>query len=477
MTPRPPYPELPEQDVVAPTREDPLVTWASEGVGGPRGARAADGGSWWTPVRVLVVLVVLASGLGVLAKQHCRAEGWSTPDQFVHVCYSDIPHLFIGRGLDRGAVPYLDEAGAEPVEYPVLTGAVLWGTAALVPDDVEDRSLRFFDINVILLALSAVVVVVATARTVRRRPWDAAIVAVAPVLVLTGTINWDLWAVALTALALLAWSRERTVTAGVLLGLATAAKFYPLLLLGPLLVLCLRAGKLRDFGAALGAAVLAWTVVNLPVLIADPAGWSYFYTFSRDRPAGFSSPWYTLDLLGSGVPPERLNAVSSGLFLLCCLVIGALGLLAPRRPRLHALCFLTVAAFLLTNKVYSPQFVLWLLPLAALARPRWRDIGIWQVGQVVHFVGIWYHLVGFSTEDRGLPDAGYAWTVAAHLAGTLWLVGVVVRDTLLPEHDPVRLDGSDDPGGGVLDSAPDAHPPPLRALRRWWQRRAPSPVG
>jgi hypothetical protein len=38
-------------------------------------------------------------------------------------------------------------------------------------------------------------------------------------------------------------------------------------------------------------------------------------------------------------------------------------------------------------------------------------------------------------------------------------VAMVVRDILRPEHDPVRLDGSDDPGGGVLDGAPDAHRP------------------
>ena len=38
-------------------------------------------------------------------------------------------------------------------------------------------------------------------------------------------------------------------------------------------------------------------------------------------------------------------------------------MLAPRRPRFGAMAFLVIAAFLLTNKVYSPQYVLWLLPL------------------------------------------------------------------------------------------------------------------
>ncbi|GAA4953110.1 hypothetical protein GCM10023238_19340 [Streptomyces heliomycini] len=43
---------------------------------------------------------------------------------------------------------------------------------------------------------------------------------------LTATINWDLLAVALTAAAMLMWSRGRSLAFGVLLGLATAAKLY-----------------------------------------------------------------------------------------------------------------------------------------------------------------------------------------------------------------------------------------------------------
>ena len=51
-----------------------------------------------------------------------------------------------------------------------------------------------------------------------------------------------------------------------------------------------------------------------------------------------------------------------------------------------------VAALVLSNKVYSPQYVLWLLPLAVLARPRWRDLLIWQGAEVLYFLAIWYRL-------------------------------------------------------------------------------------
>ena len=73
-----------------------------------------------------------------------------------------------------------------------------------------------------------------------RRPWDAAIFALSPTLALTGLINWDLLAVGLVAGALWAWSRDRPVLTGVLIGLGAATKLYPLFLLGGLLIICLR---------------------------------------------------------------------------------------------------------------------------------------------------------------------------------------------------------------------------------------------
>ena len=62
------------------------------------------------------------------------------------------------------------------------------------------------------------------------------------------------------------------------------------------------------------------------------------------------------------------------------------------------MAFLVVAAFLMTNKVYSPQYVLWLLPLMILARPKWRDWLIFTAGELIYFVA------GLGT--RRFPDTG-----------------------------------------------------------------------
>ena len=98
------------------------------------------------------------------------------------------------------------------------------------------------------------------------------------------------------------------------------------------------------------------------------------------------------------------------------------GFRAPSTPRLAQLGFLVVAGFLLVNKVYSPQYVLWLLPLAALARPRWRDQLVWQACEVVYFASVWWYLDG-DLQPGGGEDVGFYWVaIVIRMLGELYLV-------------------------------------------------------
>jgi uncharacterized membrane protein len=458
----------PEDTVVVPADEDPVSAAASELIGGAPGRHALLGVSWWTAARVLAVITVVVWALGMVQKVPCYESGWfyGATAQYDHACYSDIPHLFTLRGFNLpGNIPYVDKipGSTDPtmqyLEYPVLTGLFVWGAAQLTPTGGGDvyREQIFYLVNAGMLLICAVVAVVAVSRTHRRRPWDALLFALAPVLALDGTINWDMLAVALAAVGMALWARRYPVWAGVLIGLATAAKLYPVFLLGPLLVLCLRAGRMREFGQAFAGAAIAWLLVDIPFMIANFSGWATFYTFSESRGVDFGSFWLILTQNGwLNVSTSTVNTVIAILLILCCLGIAWLALAARRRPRFAQLAFLVVAAFTLTNKVYSPQYVLWLLPLAVLARPRWRDFLVWQACEVLYFLGVWYYLAyGASPNQKGLPPDWYHASIALHILGTLYLVVLIVRDILSPAGDPVRADGSDDPSGGVLDGAAD----------------------
>ncbi|WP_432136565.1 MULTISPECIES: glycosyltransferase family 87 protein [unclassified Streptomyces] len=451
-------------DPVPPTRDDEVARAGSELIGGPLGRRALLGASWWTPVRVIALVAIGMFALGLVQKAPCYTSGWfyGASSQYTHACYSDIPHLYQGRGFADGLVPYFDKlpGDMEYLEYPVLTGVFMEVAAWLTPGSgsIQHQERWYWMVNAGMLMACAAVIAVCVSRTHARRPWDGLLLALAPAFALTATVNWDLLAVALTAAAMLMWSRGRSLAFGALLGLATAAKLYPVFLLGPLLLLCWRAGRWRDFGRAFGGALATWLMVNVPVMLFAFDGWSKFYTFSQERGVDFGSFWLILAQNSSDpLTTDSVNTLASLLVVVCFLGIGWLALAAPRRPRLAQLVFLMVAAFIVTNKVYSPQYVLWLVPLAALARPKWRDFLVWQACEVVYFLGIWMYLAYTTSGDahRGLPTDGYHWAIGVHLAGTLYLCAVVVRDILLPEHDVVRQAGDDDPSGGVLDGAED----------------------
>ena len=81
--------------------------------------------------RVVLLLALLASVLSFAKFNHCASTGWQSPDQYVHACYSDIPALFGERGLSKGDWAYAN--GADSVEYPVITGSVMWALAQITP--------------------------------------------------------------------------------------------------------------------------------------------------------------------------------------------------------------------------------------------------------------------------------------------------------------------------------------------------------
>ena len=94
--------------------------------------------------KAILALAVLASLLSFTKFSHCEGTTWATPDQYIHACYSDLPSLFSERGLDKNQWPYASNTNA--VEYPVLTGMVMFATASLV-----NTPIAYFNLNAALL--------------------------------------------------------------------------------------------------------------------------------------------------------------------------------------------------------------------------------------------------------------------------------------------------------------------------------------
>jgi uncharacterized membrane protein len=472
----PPWP-----DRVVPTWTDPVAVQASEAVGGPWGRHAVTGRAlFWTPLRVCLLFTVLVLALAWAKQAPCSDGDWSGSKQYTHLCYNDPVPLFGIHGLSTGDVPYLDS----PVEYPVLTGGLMQLAAVVargydalasgigpLPDAVPVQT--YYVVTCLLLSALALLVTRGVLGLTGRRPWDAAMVGLSPVLLVHAFTNWDLLAVALTTLGMWAWARRHPVLAGVLLGLGVAAKLYPVMVIGVLFVLCLRAGQLRRWVTTAVTAGLAWLLVDLPIAVLAPDNWARFFALNDSRPANPESIWAIVQhgwpgFLGgtpaAGQSPAVLNATVAVVLLLAALGVCWLALAAPLRPRVPQLAFLLIAAFLLLNKVYSPQYALWLLPLAVLARPRWRSLLLWQATEALVWALTMLYYLG--PGNRGVDVEWFYLAVGLRDVALVVLMALVVRDVWHPDADLVRRSwpGTDDPAGGFLDGARD---------RCTWRRSAP----
>ncbi len=456
-------------DRVHPTLDDPVVAGLSEGVGGPVGSRAGRH-PWWTPTRVVLILAALCFCLGMVQKAPCFNDGWRDSTQrYSEMCYSDLPYLYTGRGLAELSWPYSEDSGIrarhQVMEYPVGISYWAWGTAwvthwlagspdidaryDVAPDQVfaEPGVLRetkiFVIVNAAGFALMTLLAAYLLSLVNPGRPWDAVFFAASPTLALTGLINWDLVAVAFVAAALWAWSRDKPVLTGVMIGLGAATKLYPLFLIGALLVICLRQRRVMDFLQAASATIVAWVLANAPAYLTGPDQWDVFWSFNSDRGADLGSVWLAISQsLTVSVDPQMINQWSLTFFVAWCVGVLALGLAAPIPPRLAQLGFLIVAGFLLVNKVYSPQYVLWLLPLAALARPRLRDQLIWQSSEIFYFMAVWWYLGGFIAPAAGGDPPLYWLAIVIRMLGEFYLIAIVARDVMVPSLDPVSRDDS-----------------------------------
>ena len=502
-----------------PSRNDSVVAALSQVIGGPVGRHALVGRTRvFTPLRVMFMIALVFLALGWTTKAPClQTVGTGSPDQrvanwenqraYYELCYSDTVPLYGAELLSQGKFPYksswleLDSAGqprtqydgrtaVRYMEYPVLTGVYQYVAMALAKTytAVAKKTgiallagvaevVMFFNIAAFGLALAWLATVWATAMLAGRRVWDAALVAASPILIFQAFTNFDALATALATGGLLAWARRRPLLAGVLIGLGVSAKLYPALLLLPLLLLAVRTGRFGDAVRTISVAVLVWCATNLPVLLMYPRGWSEFFRLNTRRNQDMDSVYNVIRSftgwrgfnpdLGFWQPPIVLNIVTGVLFLLCCAAIAYIALTAPRRPRIAQLAFLVVATFLLVNKVWSPQFSLWLVPLAVLALPHRRVLMAWMTIDALVWVPRMFYLYG--EQSKGLPEQWFTTTVLIRDLAVVGLIALVVRQIYRPAEDLVRNRGSvDDPSGGVFDGAPDAFP------SRWPQRLRPA---
>ncbi|QWT22985.1 hypothetical protein KPL76_09355 [Subtercola sp. PAMC28395] len=428
----------------------------------------------WLTLGVGALFLVLAW----LSKQPCLALNaagtgvdWSGGLPFRAACYTDVIPFYGSRGFDTTVFPYAHGAVGVPagapasqprfLEYPVLTGLLGWLAAGisagysaiagtgLLPAGVG--VVQFFTVTALLLSACWLFVVWAVTRLAPEQPFAAVFVAASPIVALQAFTNWDALAVALAMGAMIAFAAaERAgprsqswwiwvVAGGGLCGLGAAAKLFPALILVAVLLLGIRNRSLTTFLLATAGALGAWLVVNVPVAVVWPAAWFEFLRINTLRGVNVDSIYQALASATGWPAPDSTVAgwISATLFVAGVVVLGFIVRRAPAAPTLAQLVFVVLALFLLVNKVWSPQYSLWLLPFLVLALA--RAGGAVLVGSLVVFsaveAALWFvDMNHFANAGAGV-DVGLVVTVIVRTTVTAALVVVVLVVGYSNRHD------------------------------------------
>ncbi len=376
----------------------------------------------------IILLVAISSLLSFTKFDHCFKTNWATPDVYVHACYSDLPALYGARDLIHKTWPYSSTLNA--VEYPPLTGVVMWATSLVTPSGANAYR-YYFLINALLIAFlfagSAVILS-------RIKPEFWYLLPLSPAVILSLYINWDLWAV-ITAVAAIYWFEKQNYNkSAVVLGISIATKFFPIVLLAPIILIFIRRRQIQKAIRYTSAALGIWLVINLPFILFTYRGWLRFFTLNSERTADFGSFWYSLQLLGVNV--GNLNIISILTFLIGIAAFAVYFFGLERTPSLASSAFSVVAIFTIASKVYSPQYVLWLTPLAILALRGLKDrkvFWIWQGAEVFYHVAVWQYLAEFSGSRFGLAPKAYAIVSLIRIAATIYFAVAVSTRSKAPQ--------------------------------------------
>lgn len=380
----------------------------------------------------VVVLTAIVISLFSYAKfNHCEKIGWSQPGTDIHQCYTDISALFGERGLDKGRWAFSSADNA--VEYPVLQGTIMWATAKIASGDI----FTYYRFNIALLAL----LFIGSALILNRiKPELSYLYLAAPTTVLALFINWDMWAIITMLLAIYWFDRKKEMWSAIALSISIATKFFPIILLIAIAIIYVRRQEIKKLLTYLAISLGGYIAINLPFALTTPQGWWRFFDMNLHRQPDWGSLWLGLNIFDFHL--KGFNVISILAVLIAVLVVTIFLLSRDTPLTLAESAIFLMAIVMALGKVYSPQYVLWLVPLAVIALSNSKEsltktlpiFWFWITAEVIYQFSIWIYLAGYGTENLLIPRTVYGITIFIRLFGLTTLLISLAR-----QHRPGRV--------------------------------------
>lgn len=258
--------------------------------------------------------------------------------------YSDIFNADRINTLAAAKIPYIEQK----IEYPVVTGFFIFFMWLLGKSLLGYAAFTF-----IFLILAAAITGLTLYKLAEHLNIDKSRIFIffvfAPSMLVFGIYNWDIIAVMFMVLALYYFYKNKFAVCGILLSLGFNAKLFPILLL-PIMLL---KTNVKNGIKIASAFLFTFLVLNIYFMAASFDVWKATYAFHAERAPNIDSIW---SLTGLGI--QTINILSLALVSIFYLYL----LSNHRKCDLLSMSFASILLFLFFNKIFSPQYTLWILP-------------------------------------------------------------------------------------------------------------------
>lgn len=308
---------------------------------------------------------------------------------------------------------------SHPVEYPALTGLIMWMFSFFIKPS-EFAVFNYYQLTSIVQIILFAYTTYLIAKVTNKH--SAILFAVSPAVLYSLNRNWDIWAVVTLILSITLFENQKFRISAIALGISIATKFFPLILLLPITIYFIRKRNFRLLFDYLIFTFITWITINLPFALVNLEGWFYFYKFNYLRGLGSASIYEILKFFGLKITNEKTIYFVLNIFIFTILI-----LFLSRVKNILSLKYsgyISMFCFMLFNKQYSMQYVIWLTSLGVLALHEalknkddllFSFFGIWQLSELLFQFSFFQRILTNTQTDSSPPvvpqisNTVYAW--------------------------------------------------------------------